>query len=262
MSSYRLQRETPASVRPIIVNCCNFSAPESQGTPALLTLGEVRTLFHELGHALHGLLSRTRYVKLAGTQVLRDFVEFPSQVLEHWALTPELLRKHARHHATDEPIPEALIEKIHAAARFNQGFETVEYIASALADLDLHELTDLDSFDPDRFEAEFLVRESMPPAIHLRHRLPHFQHVFSSPGYASKYYVYLWAGVLDADGFGAFAEAGDPFAPGPASRLKECIYSRGNSVAPMEAYIAFRGRAPTVEPLLRKKGLLQESLRD
>lgn len=258
MSSYRLQRDLPGVTRPVIVNCCNFSAPADGKTPSLLTIGEVRTLFHELGHGLHGLLSRSRYVKLAGTQVLRDFVEFPSQVLEHWALTPELLRKHARHHATHEPIPEDLIEKLHAAARLNQGFETVEYIASALADLDLHELEDLESFDPDRFEAEFLVREAMPPAIHLRHRLPHFQHVFSSPGYASKYYVYLWAGVLDADGYGAFIEAGDPFAPAPAKRLKEHVYSRGNSVPPMEAYIAFRGRAPTVDPLLRKKGLLAE----
>ena len=256
MSNYREQRGlAPHSARPIIVNCCNNSEPAAPGDPTLLGIDELRTLFHEFGHGLHGLLSQTRFPRLSGTNVLRDFVEFPSQILEHWALEPELLRQHARHYKTGEAIPDSLIKKIHEASKFNQGFATVEYTASALIDLDLHEQKSFDGFDPTEFEKAFNTRVEMPPAIKLRHRLPHFLHLFASSGYASQYYVYLWAGVLDADGFDAFREAGNPFAIEPARKLKTHIYEAGNTRDPMESYIAFRGRAPVVEPLLKQRGL-------
>jgi peptidyl-dipeptidase Dcp len=164
------------------------------------------------------------------------------------------LRQHARHFQTGAVIPDALIDKIHESSKFNQGFATVEYAASALIDLDLHERSDFSQLDPDAVEREFLERMKMPPAIKLRHRLPHFLHVFSGPGYAAGYFVYLWAGVLDADGFGAFEEAGHAFAPGPAKRLLENVYQAGDTRDPMEAYVAFRGRKPSVEPLLRQRG--------
>jgi peptidyl-dipeptidase Dcp len=263
MSNYREQSALHGKdVRPVIVNVCNFPAPTQTAAskePSLLSQDEVRTLFHELGHGLHGLLSRCRFPRLSGTNVLRDFVEFPSQVLEHWAREPELLKKHARHYQTGEPLPAALLEKMQAAGRFNQAYLTVEYTASALADLALHQLPELAQFDPTRFEADFLKQLRMPEGIPLRHRLPHFLHSFSSDFYASKYYVYLWAGVLDADGYGAFEEAGSPYAPEPASRLLKHVYSAGDSQDPMQAYVAFRGRPPEVTPLLRLRGLLSES---
>jgi peptidyl-dipeptidase Dcp len=257
MSNYREQRALPnGECTPIVVNVCNFTAPGSTSEPALIAIDELRTLFHEFGHALHGLLSATRFPRLSGTNVLRDFVEFPSQLLEHWALNPELLKKHARHVKSGEAIPDRLIEKLKQAGKFNQAYTTVEYVASALIDLDLHEHSNPGSIQPDAYEADFLKRVELPRGIKLRHRLPHFLHVFSGPGYASLYYVYLWAGVLDSDGYGAFEEAGDAFAPEAARKLKEFVYTAGNSREPMEAYIAFRGRAPAVEPLLKKRGLL------
>ena len=258
MSNYRLQSKIGGGVTPIVVNNNNFSkAPP--GKPTLLSIDDVRTLFHEFGHGLHGLLSNVRYEQLSGTQVLRDFVELPSQLFEHWFLEPSVLRQHARHVTTDEPIPDALVARIKAARRFNQGFESVEYTASALLDLALHAQTDVLNVDIDAFEKTELEKIGMPQAIVMRHRLPHFGHLFSSSSYASQYYVYLWAEVLDADGFEAFVEAGDPFDTSVAERLYKFIYSSGNCLEPGEAYRAFRGRDPSVKPMLRKKGLLAEA---
>ena len=254
MSTYRDPMHLSTSIRPIVVNNNNFSqGPEGQ--PTLLSLDDARTLFHEFGHGLHGLLSQVRFPRLSGTSVLRDFVEFPSQVYENWLMQPQILKEFALHAETGQAMPDDLIQKILDAQTFNQGFSTVEYVSSALVDLALHETTDLDCLNFKDFEARTLKAIDMPPAIGMRHRLPHFSHLFSSNSYASAYYVYMWAEVLDADGFDAFLEAGDLFAPEPAHKLYEHIYSAGNKQDPMQAYIAFRGRAPTVTPLLTKRGL-------
>ena len=261
MSSYRMQsRNTgPAggTVTPIVVNNNNF-ARGAPGEPTLLSFDDARTLFHEFGHGLHGLLSSVTYERLSGTNVLRDFVELPSQLFEHWLTEPEVLKKHARHHVTGEPISDALVERLQAAHRFNQGFETVRYTASALVDMAVHALTASEGPDIVAVEREVQERIGMPPGVGMNHRLPHFQHLFSGSGYAAGYYVYLWAEVLDADGFDAFGEAGNPFDPAIAQRLRQFIYASGNSLEPSEAYRAFRGRAPTVEPMLRKRGLVEE----
>ena len=253
MSSFRDQQALLEPHRPIVVNNNNFS--QAAGQACLLSLDDAHTLFHEFGHGLHGLLSQLTYPKLAGTNVLRDFVEFPSQLFEHWLLQPEILKRHALHVETGEPMPDALIEKILKAKTFNQGFASVEYLACALADLDLHQRTDFEGLDLQQFERDLMSRIGMPSAIGLRHRLPHFLHLFSGSGYASAYYVYLWAEVLDADGFEAFIEAGDPFDPTLAKRLHDYVYSAGNRYEPMQAYVAFRGREPAVEALLRQRGL-------
>lgn len=254
MSTYRDPMHLSTSIRPIVVNNNNFSqGPEGQ--PTLLSLDDARTLFHEFGHGLHGLLSQVRFPRLSGTSVLRDFVEFPSQVYENWLMQPQILKEFALHAETGQAMPDDLIQKILDAQTFNQGFSTVEYVSSALVDLALHETTELDALNFKDFEAHTLKAIDMPPAIGMRHRLPHFSHLFSSNSYASAYYVYMWAEVLDADGFDAFLEAGDLFAPEPAHKLYEHIYSAGNKQDPMQAYIAFRGRAPTVTPLLTKRGL-------
>ena len=255
MSNYRLQSRIDGDVLPIIVNNNNF-ARGAEGKPTLLSFDDARTLFHEFGHGLHGLLSNVNYERLSGTSVLRDFVELPSQLFEHWLSEPEVLKRHARHVETDEPIPDALIARLQAARRFNQGFETVEYTSCALVDLALHAQTSMTALDIADFEAQELQKIGMPKQILMRHRLPHFGHLFSSASYASQYYVYLWAEVLDADGYEAFVEAGNPFDATTAQRLRKFIYSSGNTMEPAEAYKAFRGRAPTVTPMLKKKGLL------
>ena len=258
MSAYRWQSRHGGGTLPVIVNNNNF-AQAPAGQPTLLSFDDVRTLFHEFGHGLHGLLSDVSYERLSGTKVLRDFVELPSQLYEHWALETAVLKRHARHVDSGAPIPDALLDKIRAARRFNQGFETVGYTACALLDLALHEQTDPEGVDIGAFEQAELARLGLPAGASTYHRLPHFQHLFSSYAYAAGYYVYLWAEVLDADGFGAFEEAGDPFDPQVAARLHRHIYAAGGSVAPMEAYRAFRGRDPKVEPLLAKRGLLGEA---
>lgn len=258
MSSLRWQSRNGGFEIPVILNNNNF-AKGSPGQPTLLSLDDARTLFHEFGHGLHGLLSDVRYEHLSGTQVLRDFVELPSQIFEHWIEEPEVLRRHARHHLTGEPIPEDLLARLKAAQQFNQGYETVRYTASAIVDMAVHSLTDREPpADPCAFEEQVLARAGLPPAVGLNHRLVHFQHLFASSGYAAGYYVYLWAEVLDADGYGAFEEAGDPFDPVIAERLRRYIYASGNTLDPAVAYQAFRGRAPTVEPLLRQRGLLAD----
>jgi peptidyl-dipeptidase Dcp len=250
MSSYREQQSLDGEVLPIVVNNNNFS----KGDPTLLSFDDARTLFHEFGHGLHGLLSRVRYPSQSGTAVRRDFVEFPSQVFEHWFEVPDTLRRYARHYQTGEPLPEALLQRLLAARTFNQGFATVEYAACAMLDLNLHARAERDAFDIDAFEREFAAKVGLPPEIGLRHRPAHFGHLFAGGGYAAGYYAYLWAEVLDADGFAAFAERGDPFAPDLAERLA-AIYSAGDTADPMELYRAFRGRDPEVAPLLKKRGL-------
>jgi len=255
MSTFRDQSHLQQSVRPIVVNNNNF-AQAPAGKPTLLSLDDARTLFHEFGHGLHGLLSQCRFPRLSGTSVLRDFVEFPSQILENWLLQPEILKVYATHHETGEAMPDSLIEQILKAQTFNQGFATVEYLASALVDLDLHAHTAPESLNLLEFEQQTLSELQMPGGIGMRHRLPHFSHLFSSNGYASAYYVYLWAEVLEADGFDAFTEAGDVFDQALGQSLRENIFSAGNRQDPMQAYIAFRGRPPAVDPMLRKRGLL------
>jgi peptidyl-dipeptidase Dcp len=260
MSNYRQQSRNTAggsAVTPIVVNNNNF-AKGAPGEPTLLSFDDARTLFHEFGHGLHGLLSSVTYERLSGTNVLRDFVELPSQLFEHWLTEPQVLKKHARHHRSGEPIPDSLVAKLHAARRFNQGYETVRYTASALLDMAVHAQTAPDGVDIGTFEHAELQRMGLPVGVGMNHRLPHFQHLFSGSGYAAGYYVYLWAEVLDADGFDAFAEAGNPFDPAVAQRLQQFIYSAGDSLEPKAAYRAFRGREATVEPMLRKKGLVPE----
>lgn len=254
MSSFRSQYRLDGDVQPIITNIMNFSKPP-EGEPALLSIDDARTLFHEFGHALHGLLSDVTYPLLSGTSVATDFVELPSQLYEHWLFETEVLERFAVHYETGEVIPPALVEKVLAARTFNQGFATVEYTASALLDLDLHRAGDLDGLDVAAFEARGLEKIGMPSAIVMRHRLPHFQHIFSGDHYASGYYSYLWSEVLDADAFAAFEEAGDPFDQEIAGRLYDSIYSAGNRRDPAEAYERFRGRMPTADALLKKRGL-------
>ncbi|ACL55067.1 M3 family metallopeptidase [Methylobacterium nodulans] len=256
MSAFRSQERLIGPVTPIIVNVMNF-AKGGEGEPSLLSFDDARTLFHEFGHALHGLLSDVTYPLLAGTAVAGDFVELPSQLYEHWLEQPEVLRAHARHYRTGEPMPEALLQRLLAARTFNQGFATVEYTASAIVDLDLHLSRAVEEgLDVNAFEAEALRRIGMPAEISMRHRSPHFAHIFTGEGYAAGYYSYLWSEVLDADAFDAFREAGDIFDPETARRLRTYVYGAGNLRDAQSAYTAFRGRLPSIEPLLRKRGLL------
>jgi len=257
MSLYRLQSRVDGETLPIVVNNNNF-AKAPAGQPTLLSADDVRTLFHEFGHGLHGLLSQVTYERLSGTQVLRDFVELPSQIFEHWAFEPAVLQRHALHHVTGRPVPEELIAKLKEARRFNQGFEAVEYTACALVDMALHARADPDGVDISEFERAELERIGMPREIVLRHRLPHFGHLFASSGYAAGYYVYMWAEVLDADGYDAFVEAGDAFDPVVAERLLRYVYSSGATLDPAAAFRAFRGRDPVVGPMLAQRGLVDE----
>ena len=255
MSAYRQQSRSGGVVLPIVVNNNNF-AKAGDGEPTLLSFDDARTLFHEFGHGLHGLLSNVTYERLAGTNVLRDFVELPSQLFEHWLAEPEVLRRHARHHATGLPIPDALAERLRAARLFQQGYETVRYTASAIVDMAAHAVSEpID--DVVAFEEAQWARIGLPPGVGVNHRLTHFQHLFSGSSYAAGYYVYLWAEVLDADGYDAFREAGDPFDAAVARRVREHVYAAGDSVEPGAAYRAFRGRDPVVEPMLRKRGLVE-----
>jgi peptidyl-dipeptidase Dcp len=255
MSAFRSQERLTGTVTPIIVNVMNFAKAPSGEVP-LLSFDDARTLFHEFGHALHGLLSDVTYPLLAGTAVSGDFVELPSQLYEHWLEQPEVLRAHARHHRTGEPMPEDLLKKLLAARTFNQGFATVEYTASAIVDMTLHLSAEGEGgLDVLAFEMEALNRIAMPGEIGMRHRSPHFAHIFSGDGYAAGYYSYLWSEVLDADAFDAFKEAGDIFDPETAKRLRTYVYGAGNLRDPREAYTLFRGRLPTTGPLLRKRGL-------
>jgi peptidyl-dipeptidase Dcp len=255
MTSLRDQEKLTGNVRPIVLNICNFSKPAS-GEPALLSFDDARTLFHEFGHALHGMLSDVTYPLIAGTAVPSDFVELPSQLYEHWLEVPEILQKYALHAGTGEPLPKALLDRLLATRTFNQGFATIEYTACALVDLDLHSLPDAAALDVAAFERKDLERIAMPPEIVMRHRLPHFQHLFSGGGYAAGYYSYMWSEVLDADAFAAFEETGNAFDPATAKRLRDYVYSAGNRRDPADAYKAFRGRLPSIDALLKKRGLV------
>jgi peptidyl-dipeptidase Dcp len=258
MSALRWQCRNGGVELPVIMNNNNF-AKGAPGEPTLLSFDDARTLFHEFGHGLHGLLSNVTFQRLSGTNVLRDFVELPSQLFEHWLLEPEVIARHARHWQTGEPIPEALVRRLQDARRWGQAYETVRYAGSALVDMAVHSRQDKEPpQDLPEFEAATLARLNLPPEVAVNHRLLHFQHLFSGASYAAGYYVYLWAEVLDADAFDAFKEAGSAFDPVVAARLRECIYGAGDSVAPQQAYAAFRGRMPSIEPLLRKRGLVPE----
>lgn len=253
MTAFRSQHKLKGDVTPIIVNVMNFSKG-APGEATLLTFDDARTLFHEFGHGLHGLLSDVTYPMISGTSVARDFVELPSQLYEHWLSEPEVLSRFATHYKTGEKMPQELLEKLLAAANFNQGFATVEYTASALIDLELHLLDNPDGIDIAAYEVAELEKVGMPDAITMRHRIPHFQHVFSGDGYSAGYYSYMWSEVMDADAFGAFKEAGDIFDKEAAERLHTHIYSAGGRPDPEETYKAFRGRAPKIDALLKKRG--------
>jgi peptidyl-dipeptidase Dcp len=259
MMSLRDQEKLAGDIRPIVVNVMNFSK-SSEGQPVLLSFDDARTLFHEFGHALHGLLSNVTYPMVSGTGVLQDWVELPSQLYEHWLDRPEILGRFAVHAATGEPMPQDLLRRLLAARTFNQGCATVEYVASALLDLDLHlrasELQgDGEAIDINTFEQATLARIGMPGEIVMRHRPTHFQHLFAG-GYAAAYYSYMWSEVLDADAFAAFEEAGDIFHADTAKKLHDHVYAAGGSRDPSALYLAFRGRLPTADGLLKQRGLL------
>ena len=238
---------------PIVYNVMNFARPP-RGKPALLSMDEARTLFHEFGHALHGMLSEARWPSVSGTAVSRDFVELPSQLYEHWLTVPAILQKHAVHHETGEAMPAALVEKMLEARNFDAGFATVEFAASALVDMAYHAQAAAPA-DPLAFEAETLARLGMPGEIAMRHATPHFLHVFSGDGYSAGYYSYMWSEVLDADAFAAFEETGDAFDPALAQKLRAHIYAAGGTRDPEELYLAFRGKMPSPDAMMEKRGL-------
>ena len=252
-SALRSQRKLGGEVRPIVINVCNFAKPPA-GQPALLSYDDARTLFHEFGHALHQMLSDVTYESVSGTSVARDFVELPSQLYEHWLEVPSVLEEFATHAETGEPMPADLLKKLLDAATYDMGFQTVEYVASALVDLDFHRGEA--PGDPMQRQAEVLDRIGMPHAITMRHATPHFSHVFSGDGYSSGYYSYMWSEVMDADAFEAFREAGDPFDEETAKRLEMNILSVGGVREAADLYTAFRGRMPGPEALLRGRGLM------
>jgi peptidyl-dipeptidase Dcp len=254
MNSYRDQYMVgDSNVTPVITMVCNFTKPAGQ-TPSLLTFEEVSTLFHEFGHALHGLLSDCTYRKISGTSTPRDFVELPSQVMENWAGDPEVMKMYARHYKTGEVIPQELIGKITASKHFNQGFTTVEYMSACYLDMDIHTLTDTTQVDAIAFENQSMAKIGLIPEIVVRYRIPYFAHVFAG-GYSSGYYGYLWAEVLDADAFQAFKET-SLFDKATAKAFRDNVLSRGGTDDPMVLYKKFRGREPDVTPMLRRKGLI------
>jgi peptidyl-dipeptidase Dcp len=255
MTSLRDQQKLDGAVAPLVINVCNFSKG-AEGQPSLLSPDDARTLFHEFGHGLHGMLSDVTYPSLSGTSVFTDFVELPSQLYEHWQEQPQVLRQFARHYQTGEPLPDDLLQRFIAARKFNQGFATVEFVSSALIDLEFHTQPASASRDVRAFERQELEKIGMPAEISLRHRPTQFGHIFSGDHYASGYYSYMWSEVMDADAFGAFEEAGNIFDPATAKRLHDDIYSSGGSRDPEDAYVAFRGREPEPEALLRRRGLL------
>ncbi|PRY23566.1 peptidyl-dipeptidase Dcp [Aliiruegeria haliotis] len=251
-SALRSQQKLAGDIRPHVINVCNFAKP-AEGSPALLSYDDARTLFHEFGHALHQMLSDVTYESISGTSVPRDFVELPSQLYEHWLEVPEVLQQFATHAETGEPMPEAMLKRVLAAANFDMGFQTVEFIASAMVDLEFHDGPP--PADPVQKQAEVLESIGMPQAIRMRHATPHFAHVFHGGGYAAGYYSYMWSEVMDADAFAAFEEVGDPFDPDTAKALEAHILSTGGSKEPDVLYTAFRGRLPGIEALLKGRGL-------
>lgn len=260
MSAFQTQHKLAAvggAQTPIVVNVANF-AKAYEGEPVLITMDDARTLFHEFGHALHGMLSNVTYPSISGTSVSRDFVELPSQLYEHWLTVPEVLQRYAVHHETGTPMPQMLLDKLGAAEKHNKGFANVEFTASALVDMAFHELSPqaAEQVDPMAFQQKVLSDLGMPSEIVMRHATPHFAHVFAGDGYSAGYYSYMWSGVLDADAFRAFTESGDAFDRETASRLLRYVYSSGGSLDPEAAYEAFRGKLPSPDALLKKKGLV------
>jgi peptidyl-dipeptidase Dcp len=252
MNAYRTQEKFDGDIKTIVSNNSNF-VKGKPGEPVLISWEDARTLFHEFGHALHGLSSNVNYPSVAGTAVPRDYVEFPSQLLEHWLSTPEILNKYALHYQTGKPIPQELVAKIDAADKFNQGFKTVEYLSSALVDMKLH-LAGSTPIDPDKFERETLTALGMPSEIVMRHRTPQFNHVFSGDGYSAGYYSYLWSDTITADAWEAFTEAGGPWDKAVGKRLRDNVFAVGNTIDPAIAYRQFRGRDPGIDALMRKRG--------
>ena len=251
-SAMRSQQRLDGEIRPHVINVCNFAKP-AEGQAALLSYDDARTLFHEFGHALHQMLSDVTYESISGTSVARDFVELPSQLYEHWLEVPQVLAQFATHAETAEPMPKELLDRMLGAATYDMGFQTVEYVASALVDLAFH--TGAAPADPMQKQAEVLADIGMPHAIGMRHATPHFAHVFAGDGYSCGYYSYMWSEVMDADAFEAFEEAGDPFDAETAKRLEETVLSSGGPVDAAELYTAFRGRLPGVEAWLKGRGL-------
>jgi peptidyl-dipeptidase Dcp len=252
MTDYRAQENMIKPITTIVSNNSNFikGAP---GEPVLISWDDAVTLFHEFGHALHGLCSNVRYPSQSGTNVARDYVEFPSQLNEHWLETPEILNRFAVHYKTGEPLPQELLEKIKKASKFNQGFATVEYLASALMDMKLH-LAGESDIDPDRFERETLAEMGMPSELPMRHRTPHFMHIFSSDSYSAGYYSYLWSDALTADAAERFKEAGSFYDEEVAKSLHDNVMSVGDTIDPAEGFRRFRGRDVDTSALLRKRG--------
>jgi peptidyl-dipeptidase Dcp len=255
MNAYRSQERFRGEITTIVSNNSNF-VKGAPGEPVLISLDDAHTLFHEFGHALHGLSSNVTYPSLAGTSVARDYVEFPSQLLEHWLLTPEVLNRFALHVKTGEPMPQALVDKIEKAATFNQGFQTVEYLSSALVDMRLH-LAGGKDIDADKFEKDTLKALGMPKEIVMRHRTPQFGHVFGGDGYSAGYYSYLWSDTLTASAWEAFTEAGGAYDKAVAARLKDNVFATGDTIDPADGFKAFRGGEAGIEPLLRKRGFLK-----
>jgi peptidyl-dipeptidase Dcp len=260
MNAYRSQEKMDNNVTTIVSNNANF-VKGKPGEAVLVSWDDAETLFHEFGHALHGLSSNVTYPSLSGTAVARDYVEFPSQLLEHWLSTPEVLQRFAVHYQTGKPIPQALVDRIKRASTFNEGFATTEYLSSALVDMKLHLAGDR-KIDPDAFERETLAQLGMPSEIVMRHRTPQFTHVFSGDAYSAGYYSYLWSDVLTADAYEAFVEAGGPYDQKVAQRLRQYIFTVGNTVDPAEAYRGFRGRDPRIEALMRKRGFPMKGAKD
>ena len=253
MNAFRDQERVSGDIPTIVSNNANF-VKGRPGEPVLISWDDASTLFHEFGHALHGLSSRVIYPTLSGTNVFTDYVEFPSQLLEYWLSTPEVLQNYALHYKTGNPIPEELVKKIHAASTFNEGFATTEYLSSALIDMKLH-LAEVPTTDPDKFEKETLESLGMPKEIVMRHRTPQFGHIFSSDQYSAGYYSYLWADVLTADAYQAFVEGEGPYDESVAKRLTDNVFSVGNTIDPADGYKQFRGREPKTEALMKKRGL-------
>jgi peptidyl-dipeptidase Dcp len=253
MNDYRPQERMDGDVKTIVSNNSNF-VKGAPGEPVLISWDDAETMFHEFGHALHGLNSNVTYPSLSGTNVARDYVEFPSQLNEHWLSTPEVLNQFAIHHETGKPIPPELVAKIKKAANFNQGFATTEYLASALIDMRLHTIAEPGELDPDAFERETLEELGMPKELPMRHRTPQFAHIFSGEGYAAGYYSYLWADALPADAWEAFLEGEGPYDPAAAKRLYDDVMSVGNTIDPAEGYRKFRGRDVDTDALMRDRG--------
>jgi peptidyl-dipeptidase Dcp len=259
MNAYRSQEKFNGQITTIVSNNSNF-VKGKEGEPVLISWDDATTMFHEFGHALHGLNSNVTYPSLAGTAVARDYVEFPSQLLEHWLATPEVLQRFALHYQTGKPIPQTIVDKIMKSATFNQGFATVEYLSAALVDMKFHTAGDK-KIDADAFEKETLTQLGMPKEIVMRHRSPHFLHIFSSDSYSAGYYSYLWSDVLTADAFGAFVEGKGPYDQSVAERLRKNVFSVGNTIDPAVAYRSFRGRDPKIDALMKKRGFASSASR-